>query len=176
MFEKVDELKIDYTKKLFGDIIERIVGKESMAFQTLIKGTKMTNLFRKFKAKKRQAKYLSKKDIPIKEKYISKDWSEKYIEFFIKERKFIWKYHKNMTSIIQQFVKLRNQILNLNREHKNCFCESDIFNQYTKKDLVNLFKVIGDLEKSEGFKVHDLWDIPKKNHDKEEYEDGERTE
>jgi len=81
-----------------------------------------------------------------------------------------------LTSIIKQLIKLRNQYLNIQKELGQRFEESETFNGYTKKDIVNMYELVNDLEKSGDFNIHDLWHIPKKTHDNEEYENGELTE
>ena len=46
---------------------------------------------------------------------------------------------------------------------------------YKKQDLVNLFDVICQVKNTDLIQNHNLWDIPKKNHEKDKYENGEMT-
>ena len=53
----------------------------------------MTEITRRARIKKRQAKYKEKSD-DLREIYFEKEWSEGMQKFFIDERKTLWKYNK----------------------------------------------------------------------------------
>jgi len=179
MFDKGEELRKDYIKKCFNDIINHIICREAKAFHSIIKNIKMSDLFRKFKTKKRQAKFFSKSEIDPLETYLNKNWSEGYKQLYFKERKTIWKFHKEMTSIVQQLVKIRNNILNIRSELSEAYLKSNDFKTYTKHDVTNCFQIVNEFEEDGFLNPHSLWDLPKKEKSKEIcqiYHDGELTE
>ena len=53
---------------------------------------------------------------------------------------------------------------------------SEEIRNYSRKDVESNCKYLAKFKDSEHIKPHNLWDIPKKTHNNEVYENGELTE
>ena len=56
----------------------------------------MTEVARRIKTKKRQAKYFEKETGDLRETYFDKGWSDGFDSFVVDHRKDLWKYHKTL--------------------------------------------------------------------------------
>eukprot|EP00343_Euplotes_focardii_P001152 CAMPEP_0205799812 /NCGR_PEP_ID=MMETSP0205-20121125/1230_1 /ASSEMBLY_ACC=CAM_ASM_000278 /TAXON_ID=36767 /ORGANISM="Euplotes focardii, Strain TN1" /LENGTH=78 /DNA_ID=CAMNT_0053061793 /DNA_START=66 /DNA_END=302 /DNA_ORIENTATION=+ len=77
----MSEYRIDYLKKQFDDILENICSAELKCFHIVFKPSKMTEIIRRIKTKKRRAKYTDKKLGDLRDLFFSKNWSSGFEDF-----------------------------------------------------------------------------------------------
>lgn len=73
-------------------------------------------------------------------------------------------------------IKERNKLLNLYGEMHEIMLKCKFTEWYSKTDIANNLKVYDQVKDTGLTDHHKFYDIPKKNHDLEKYEDGELTE
>jgi len=174
-FTNMSEMRVEYIKQGFNDILQNISSTGTKCFRAMFKSTRMTEIIRRVKLKKRQAKYKDKNKNPL-EHFFDKKWSNNFEEFIISERLDIWKYFRIISTSAQKLIELRNQILNATKDYKKIFEDSKAYNLYTKQDIANMFEFKSFFEGSEYLTPHSLWDIPLKTHQNEYYNEAELSE
>ena len=75
-----------------------------------------------------------------------------------------------------KLIEIRNEILNGITEIKKIFNSAAFYGNYNKKDMTIMLQISHDLRNTEHMRIHSLWDIPKKTHNNEYYENGKLTE
>mmetsp|Transcript_374 Transcript_374/g.349 ORF Transcript_374/g.349 Transcript_374/m.349 type:complete len:216 (-) Transcript_374:19-666(-) len=168
--------RINFLKKNFKNIIDNIVSLETKCFIGCFKDVKMQDLAKKMKNKKRRYKYQNKKIEELRNSLFEGDWSEALLKGMDKYANIIDKKYKIIRKIVQTLVKLRNQLFNTYQELKKAVESSEEFQNYEKKDIVSLFEFINKVRDTEYVQNHNLWVIPKKDHNNKTYNSGELSE
>ena len=87
-------LKVILKTSNYSDIVENVISEETKCFQAIFKNATTTDVLRRIRTKKRQAKYFRKQTGDLRETYFEKDWSEGFNDFIVDKRKELWKFHK----------------------------------------------------------------------------------
>jgi len=129
-------------------------------------------------SKKRGKKYFEKAadtDI-IKEAFTDLSFTPQASEIFSSISKPMTYNHKHFSKIAQNLIKQRNKLLNLYYGMKTYASTTDRADWYQKVDVCNNFKLVHKVENTGLVTNHKVYDIPKKEHKEEKYQDGELTE
>jgi len=171
-FTKMVDLRISHLKKSFKDILENIVSSENKWLRIIFKSTTMSEFIRRVKTKKRQAKY-KHKYVELRDTFFDQEWSQSYKDFLSEEKHNIWKFYKTIGQWAQELIKIRNQIFNASKDMQDVFENSSSFKLYSKEDVSSILGIVDKLKNTHHLTPYNLWDIPKKIHNKEKYDDGE---
>ena len=77
---------------------------------------------------------------------------------------------------MKNLIKLRNKLLNTYSDLEKLIENSQFYLRYTREDVISFFELFGQIKDTKYFTFHYIWDIPKKTHNNEYYEEGELTE
>mmetsp|Transcript_17109 Transcript_17109/g.15073 ORF Transcript_17109/g.15073 Transcript_17109/m.15073 type:complete len:298 (+) Transcript_17109:9-902(+) len=168
--------RVDYLKTAFKSIIENVVNLETKCYQTCHKNLHVSEWLKRNKCKKRHTKYIEKEVQTPEEMYLDYRFSEGIHEFVRKDGRKMTCYRKRIQKLVQKLVQVRNQIFNVYSEMKITVENSTSAKSYNKSDVGNMCELMDRLKEGDFLNPHYVWNIPKKNHTKEFYEDGELTE
>mmetsp|Transcript_19856 Transcript_19856/g.17550 ORF Transcript_19856/g.17550 Transcript_19856/m.17550 type:complete len:95 (-) Transcript_19856:157-441(-) len=91
------DFRKDFIKTSFKGILDNIISNESRCFHALFSTHSMSEVIRKIKTKKRQAKFFDKNKDEITNFFFDQDWSQNLLKFLIEERKELWGYNKTIS-------------------------------------------------------------------------------
>mmetsp|Transcript_27183 Transcript_27183/g.24067 ORF Transcript_27183/g.24067 Transcript_27183/m.24067 type:complete len:130 (+) Transcript_27183:439-828(+) len=125
--------------------------------------------------KNRHVKYMLKEEENPKDAFLELKFTDGALSFVKENGKTILKFTKKMSKLLQKVVKIRNKILNSYTDLKKQMESSTTHYLYQKSDVVIILELMEKFKHTDYYKPHYLWDIPKKTHNNEYYEDGEMT-
>jgi len=134
------------------------------------------NSNKKNKEKKRNRKYLQKQDPTPQQMFYEIQCSEGIINFMEKEGREYSKLRRRIQKIVKLLIQARNKLLNTYKDLEKFIENSLYYNSYTRDDLINFYETFEKVKGTPHFKNHNLWEIPKKAHKNDYYEDCELTE
>ncbi|CAI2371153.1 unnamed protein product [Moneuplotes crassus] len=170
--------RIDYIKSLFNKILDNMISHGTKCFSVCHNVVPIKKWDVNIGLKKRGRKYFDKAsetDI-IQNAFKNIAFTEQAKQTFTTFNKIMTSQNRKAKKIAQNLIKLRNNLLNLYQDMKATVVTSSQSNWYKKQDMYNHFQLIQRISSTGLITNHKVYDIPKKEHKEEKYQDGELTE
>ncbi|CAI2376861.1 unnamed protein product [Moneuplotes crassus] len=171
-------LRIDYIKTCFKKILDSMVCLSSRSYYACNSVLPFSGWSDNSNLRKRRKKYFSKSPahLSLEHTLSSLKFSSHSKSSFSKFHKPLKQFHKKFKKIAQCLVKQRNKLFNLYQDIKDFEEKSSFCDEYTKTDVVNDFVVIEKIKDTTLVQNHGFYNISKKDHLDDRYQDAELTE
>ncbi|CAI2373021.1 unnamed protein product [Moneuplotes crassus] len=169
------DLRINFIKELFRKILENMNSLSVKASYACMKNLSKREVNATVSGKRRY-KFINKKVKHAKDYLFDYKFSDDAVKYFCKEDHPVKIICRKVKKLNQQLIKLRNKIINTFYMLRSCQEEGQSMLNYTKEDIAKFGLLVQKLKSTKFLSPHYLWDIPKKDHEKECYDSGELTE
>ncbi|CAI2374248.1 unnamed protein product [Moneuplotes crassus] len=167
----------DYVKEQFKNILDGMASFNSKCFCVIYNTIPSRKYNSYLRSKKRKHKYIQKECESVQDIFFQYDFSEELTKIMLKCSKVASKGLKELSKIARELVVLRNRLLNAYNVMEEYFdANQEMWIKYDKEDVVKFIKIFSEMKIRKMVTNHSAWQIPKKNHTSENYEEGEMTE
>ncbi|CAI2375160.1 unnamed protein product [Moneuplotes crassus] len=173
------EIRINYIKQCFSNIINNIASVGSKAFSAIFNEMKVKDYAQCLQAKKRKRKYFEKEVETAKDIFLAYEFSEITTKNFLEYKNKTYRNCKKLKNMVHQIARVRNELLNCYKEIQKDFHDAEAKgdNEYTKEDVSTCLQIWNRMKEKGLLSAHNVWEIPynTKTNEADFYEGAELT-